>query len=500
MKKIGSKTVLILLALVLAVSCTQYQILPPWFLPGGDTSKVTEISDIAANVDTERILADAFTLDNDTVGIESIESVSAPSVSSSTVTRNVPVYYHVVVRVSDYDGTEGGKLSGRIVYEFTVSDSTYSYVVLASSITVKASNADSSLTAVIKDFEGTVTGLTITGNNQYTAKDITVSQNDRKGSYESDGRTVTEAGKNTEGDGTSSSPYILMTNEDFVAIDDYGDNVFLALGSDMTSGTTITSDGITLDLNGYSVTTNDTGILVNGGNATILDSRNGEGISAKDAIWVIGNGNVRILNGKYTGETGSSILLGNFSGSAASIQSGSAVIEDGVFYGYDACIAIWGDSNLTIDDGDYSSDFNLVIMTNGSAPLSSYNFNITMNGGTLNAEMIQPARDDGYIAGGFYIANTGTLNLNGGILNIDGGVGVAVRAGTVNVAEGVVINHTNTTSDDGGKVGDAEVSLDIPNDIVVDELSDYPGTDPVVNNNEPDLNIVYITADSSSIQ
>ena len=123
-----------------------------------------------------------------------------------------------------------------------------------------------------------------------------------------------------------------------------------------------------------------------------------------------------------------------------------------------------------------------------------------MNGGTLNAEMIQPARDDGYIAGGFYIANTGTLNLNGGILNIDGGVGVAVRAGTVNVAEGVVINHTNTTSDDGGKVGDAEVSLDIPNDIVVDELSDYPGTDPVVNNNEPDLNIVYITADSSSIQ
>ena len=516
MRKIIIAAFSVALIIAVSVSCTQYTYLPldpnnPWF--GGNDKVMTTVQDVAENVNTGNIFVDAInaTADEETIGIKSIDSYSKnASILSRTVTTEK---YYVVVWLNGYIGENGALLFGDMNYVLNVStddassEVTYSYNVESSSIEVQASGADVNATATVGGFTGTIEGISIstdagatviTVNEDSTA---TVKQNKYEGSYQVGNDKITEAGAESEGEGSKAHPYVLENAEDFENIDGYGDNVYLELGADITTtGATVTTNGVTLDLRGHSVTSSGTAIqVINDGEITIHDSENGEGITAKKAaFWAYNDGTIHILNGNYSGND-AAVLIGMFDGSAESITSGSVTIEDGVFNGVEGAARVYGSSSLVINDGTFNSTYNLVIMTNGSSPLSNYFFYIDVNGGEFNGTMIQAGRDAGYIAGGFYICNTGTMDIDNAVLNIDGGVGIALRAGTVNVGRNVVVNHTNNTQDEGGKVGDAIVSLDVPKDIVIDYLSDYPGADPILNN-DSNLDVVEIRVNSGNNQ
>lgn len=488
------RALILALIMVAAVSCTQYVFVPV----GGSSGNTvqTTIDDVAANVDTGDVLKAAIEGDDPTAKVIGVEARGGTTGASFMAAR-ATMSYRVTVLLTGYVGTDGGVINGLVYYTLTSIGSDWTYTVELSSVTVKAEGAASAVSATVSGFTGTVTGITVEGDSITAGDAVTVSQDKYDGEYVVGGEAVTEAGVNNEGEGTKANPYVLKSDDDVANINSYGDGAYLSLGYDVTRTVLIKNENVTLDLNGHTITVGDSnvGVCVQYGSSTILDSRNGEGITGGVPLWADYDGTITVENGNYHGKI-SAGYVGNFAKTEESIRNGHIVINDGTFYGYDGGFAVWGDSSLVINDGDFTSDYNLVVMTNGSKPLADCHFDITVNDGTFNASMIELGRNDNYIAGGFYIANSGTLNLNGGVLNIDGGVGVVMRAGTVNVADGVVINHTNTTGDDGGKAGDAPISLDVPNDIVVDLRSDYPGEDPIVNNNA-ELNVVYIEAEDA---
>lgn len=515
MRKIIIAAFSVALIIAVSVSCTQYTYLPldpnnPWF--GGNDKVMTTVQDVAENVNAGSIFEDAInaTADEETIGIRRIESYSKnASILSRTVTT---AQYYVVVWLNGYIGENGALLYGDMNYVLNAStddissEVTYSYNVETSSIEVQASGANVNATATVGGFAGTIEGISIStaaGAPVITVNEgkATAKQNKYDGSYQVGNDKITEAGAESEGEGSKTHPYVLENAEDFTNIDRYGDNVYLELGADITTtGAIVTANGITLDLRGHSVTSSGTAIqVINDGKITIHDSENGEGITAeKAALWAYDDGTIHILNGNYSGDD-AAVLLGTFDGSAESITSGSVTIEDGVFNGVEGAARVYGSSRLVINGGTFNSTYNLVIMTNGSSPLSNYSFYIDVNSGNFNGTMIPAGRDAGYIAGGFYICNTGTMDIDNAVLNIDGGVGIALRAGTVNVGRNVVVNHTNNTQDQGGKVGDAIVSLDVPKDIVIDYLSDYPGADPILNN-DSNLDVEEIRVNSGNNQ
>ena len=508
MKKLITTLVAVLIVFV-GVSCNQYVYVPvdpndPIF--GGGSTTATTVTDVADNVDTGTILKDAITADETDDTIEIVSVTKLPDTSGSTTVRafsnmRATTAYEVVIRLNGYRGTANGTISGTISYRLEVSaGSAYTYTVSSSSVTVTASEADRSVTATVSGFTGSVSGITVvTGSiTVTTGATVEVEQNKYAGSYEAGNETITEAGENSEGEGTEANPYVIMTADDLANIDRYGNDVYLELGADIEGRADITTTDVTLDLNGHTIKTpelkNEQGqiygadsssLIVEGGSLTILDSRNGAGIDAGyAALWARKDGEIHVINGTYrgTGSKASAVLIGNYGGSAESIENGSVIIDDGIFYGPEGCIALWGASELNINGGEYTSDGNLVIMTNGSADLVSHPFTITFNDGVINGSMIDNFRASNYIAGGFYIANQGNFYLNGGTINIEGGVGVAVRGGNVVISDDVIFNMTPYQDDTEGLLGDSPQIVVSDKQIVVDPDSRYPGRPITVTN------------------
>ena len=76
---------------------------------------------------------------------------------------------------------------------------------------------------------------------------------------------------------------------------------------------------------------------------------------------------------------------------------------------------------------------------------------------------------------GVYVANSDTVNINGGTFNITDGVGILMRAGNTTIGKNVVINLTNTGKVTEGKIGDATINITTPSYLVQDVRSGYPG-------------------------
>ena len=147
-------------------------------------------------------------------------------------------------------------------------------------------------------------------------------------------------------------------------------------------------------------------------------------------------------------------------------NSGKLTIVNGNITAQEAAVALYGNSVTTIESGTFTSADNAVIMGQGSE--QNGNVKLVVNGGTFNGT-IQSA---GYIACGFYAANSGVYELNGGVFNITDGCGVCARAGQVKLGENVVFNVSGTIT---GKVGDKNVQ--IPCVAVYNDYSEppYPG-------------------------
>ena len=196
----------------------------------------------------------------------------------------------------------------------------------------------------------------------------------------------------------------------------------IKLGADitLTSMLTIPADKtVTLDLNGYSITSAGQ-VIMNNGKLTITDNKGG---------------------GKIV-STGSQ-AIGVGSNSVTNIQKAIVESVEGAVITGRAIGAI-----INIYDGTFSASDNAVIAGNGSDREGTGN-TINISGGVFNGKITT----SGYVACGIYAPWKDNINVTGGTFNITGGAGIVARAGNVTVTNAVF----NTTGNATGKVGDSRV-------------------------------------------
>lgn len=192
---------------------------------------------------------------------------------------------------------------------------------------------------------------------------------------------------------------------------------------------------ITLDLNGYSITSAGQ-VIMNNGKLTITDNKGG---------------------GKIV-STGSQ-AIGVGSNSVTNIQKAIVESVEGAVITGRAIGAI-----INIYDGTFSASDNAVIAGNGSDREGTGN-TINISGGVFNGKITTP----GYVACGIYAPWKDNINVTGGTFNITGGAGIVARAGNVTVTNAVF----NTTGNATGKVGDSRVVVPC-SAIVFDSQANYP--------------------------
>lgn len=192
---------------------------------------------------------------------------------------------------------------------------------------------------------------------------------------------------------------------------------------------------ITLDLNGYSITSAGQ-VIMNNGKLTITDNKGG---------------------GKIV-STGSQ-AIGVDSNSVTNIQKAIVESVEGAVITGRAIGAI-----INIYDGTFSASDNAVIAGNGSDREGTGN-TINISGGVFNGKITTP----GYVACGIYAPWKDNINVTGGTFNITGGAGIVARAGNVTVTNAVF----NTTGNATGKVGDSRVVVPC-SAIVFDSQANYP--------------------------
>lgn len=254
-----------------------------------------------------------------------------------------------------------------------------------------------------------------------------------------------------------------------------GDGQEIQLMKDVSiSSYLLVNEKITVDLNGKTVTT-----IGDSVNAFIV-SRNGDltikggSVTASGtALWAYYDGVIRIEDGSYTSTGGEAVIVGAKHGD--SFLSGNLIINDGTFNSQEMTVLALGSSKVTINGGQFTANDNAVIGTNGSQCFTEATYDIEINGGTFNGE----TESTGYIACGIYMANRGTVTLNGGTFNINGGVGVLVRSGEL-IANDVTFNISSKEGLESGKVGDAKINIKTPAQIVIDTKANYPGGAPVI--------------------
>ena len=208
------------------------------------------------------------------------------------------------------------------------------------------------------------------------------------------------------------------------------------LGADISATITIPADKtVTLDLNGYSITSAGQ-VIMNNGKLTITDNKGG---------------------GKIV-STGSQ-AIGVGSNSVTNIQKAIVESVEGAVITGRAIGAI-----INIYDGTFSASDNAVIAGNGSDREGTGN-TINISGGVFNGKITTP----GYVACGIYAPWKDNINVTGGTFNITGGAGIVARAGNVTVTNAVF----NTTGNATGKVGDSRVVVPC-SAIVFDSQANYP--------------------------
>ena len=253
--------------------------------------------------------------------------------------------------------------------------------------------------------------------------------------------------------------------------------------TDFTLTDTVKIDGgksVEINLNGKKVSIdadNKFAFTVDGAGSSLTISGDGSVEASYRVVRVVNDGKLVLDGGSYKSED-CAICIGA-GADAASVTSGSAIINDAKVESREFCVLVLGDSKLVINGGVFSSADNAVIGTNGSGYFSSHSYDITINSGEFNGKITTPT----YIACGVYVANSGKVTLNGGVFNIEGGVGVLVRSGEL-VANKVEINLTEKDGLTEGKVGDSTIVITDGSQIVLDDKAGYPGSAPVVSENK----------------
>ena len=500
---------LVLLAAVLMASCTQVKIVD--MIPGGDKEE-TPVSDLPKIIDPETILRDAA---NGAEGLSyEVETSNEPFASRAAGDdAAAPVYYQMVVTFRGYKSSYGLINRGTLTFDFTDNEENLSYVANGNGLVVASNTEVRTRRTDAEGLVGTVKGFVIGDGIVSVTADYSVEVNPYKGSFTSgrDKVTIAESkGVVSGGNGTADSPFIISDLKTLKNIDEFGDNVSFQLGADFTNLSepiTIENNNITLDLNGHNLkNTNENSVIeVQGGYLritgdgiveTIRDVSSGS--ASVYAARVFADGTLVIDGGTYYGDGG--LASGIYNSEKQS--NGNLIVNDCYAESQEFCIAVYCASTLEVNGGKFVAKDNAVVGTNGSLLVAGVDeeyrgdndpeypaYDITINGGEFEGHIITP----GYIANGIYMANKGTVTLNGGIFNITNGVGVLVRSGTL-IAYDVTINLTYEGIEPG-EVGDSHVKVTADSQIVVDKLSkdNYRGSYPSVLVNTTD----YPTVDQA---
>ena len=198
---------------------------------------------------------------------------------------------------------------------------------------------------------------------------------------------------------------------------------------------------ITLDLNGYSITSAGQ-VIMNNGILTITDTKGGGKI--------ISTGNTAVGVGDNSKTTIKTAIIESVEGAVITGYATGATIniEDGIFSASDNAV-VAGNGNRTNEAGAERTVGNT----------------INISGGTFNGQIKTPT----YVACGIYAPWKDTIKVTGGTFNITGGAGIVARAGSVSVSNATI----NTTGNATGKVGDSRVVVPC-SAIVFDSEAAYP--------------------------
>lgn len=212
-----------------------------------------------------------------------------------------------------------------------------------------------------------------------------------------------------------------------------------------------------LDLNNQTITAN--GVALNITDGAIVKLNNGT-IEASNSVAVVtGGATLKIESGTYNSENSAF-----WAGSEG--QVGHIIVDDANVTSQEFSLGALGEgSTLEINGGEFTAIDNAVVAGNGLAKYAGTD--IIINGGTFNGGITSA----NYIACGVYHPQDGALTINGGTFNITNGVGILVRAGQVDINDGVTINTTGTVE---GYVGDSSRTVSC-SAIYVDGAANYPG-------------------------
>lgn len=260
-----------------------------------------------------------------------------------------------------------------------------------------------------------------------------------------------------------------------------GETVTLLKSVDLGSARLTIEKSCTLNLMGQSIKLSRLDI-VRGAEVTITG--NGT-LLTTSGVMVFDNANLTVENGTFIATSAGCFWVGTDKRAFGTTYTypeytynGTVRIKNATVVAQEGCLNPFNASTLIVDDGNFTSKDNLVIMTNGTTGYG--NNTITVNGGVFNGHITTP----GYIAGGVYNANNDVIKLNGGVFNIYHGIGICARSGKTIVGPKVVFNIYCDATDENhaGRVGDAMIDISEPHAIVLNPSANYPGGQPTVVN------------------
>ena len=229
----------------------------------------------------------------------------------------------------------------------------------------------------------------------------------------------------------------------------------------------ITKD-VTINLGSYKISsTSITGynnlIRVNGENVNVV--LNGAGTIESNHRGIL------VVNGAYLELNGPKIKAGHQGvtiGGTTATTSAEFVMKSGSVESVETGVAVFADSHFTMDGGTIKTVDNCAVSGNGSIGYSNEGIIITINKGTLDGNITS----NGYASCGIYMPGRGILNVNGGTIKSSKGAGIVMRAGVLNMTNGL-INANSSDANFKGKVGDSTITI-TTSGIVVEEKSNYP--------------------------
>lgn len=232
-------------------------------------------------------------------------------------------------------------------------------------------------------------------------------------------------------------------------------NSDLALKEDITFenvDAVINLEDCALDLGVQNFKFRNSTITINGTKDSVIKGQ------SDNSLFSIKNSKVTLNNGNY--ETNKWGFL--------PFESSKLILNEIKMEAKEACVTVYSNSSVTINNCELTSTDNYVVGTQGSKEEENTKKYITINNSVLNGKITTT----GYLSCGIYSVSDAKVIINDSTINSNAGCGILMRAGEVQ-CNGTEINAKGTNE---GKIGDGK-ALIACDGIAYDAKSNYPCKD-----------------------